>query len=196
MIDGRGRRRIAGAAAALGTAALLLGAAALLLGAPAARRSHGTYGAIPSWIPKSNVTVGRIVTATPAHPWLAIEGDTVRVELAAGATMMTSVGPQVPEEGQFPVPQTTPCRFVVTFAAVHGSIPLSRRAFSFLSEHGHGTAARVALRGGGRLPSRITSGAPVTLSVSARLPTGNGELRWAPDGTAPVASWDFDVEID
>ncbi len=136
------------------------------------------------------------MTATPQRPWLAIEGDTVRVRLSAGRTLMTSVGPAVPKEGEFPVPQTSPCRFVVTFASVHGSIPISHNAFSFLSEHGKTTQAHVTLRGGGRLPSKITAGDPVTLNVSATLPTGNGQLRWTPDGRTPVVAWDFDVEID
>ena len=42
-----------------------------------------------------------------------------------------------------------PCRFTVTLAAVHGSIPLSTRDFSFLGEHGERNGARVTLRGGG-----------------------------------------------
>ena len=29
-----------------------------------------------------------------------------------------------------------------------------------------------------------------------RAPTGNGQLRWAPLGGRPVASWDFEAEID
>jgi hypothetical protein len=36
----------------------------------------------------------------------------------------------------------------------------------------------------------------VSLTVSDVLPTGNCRLRWAPEGTTPIVSWDFDVEID
>jgi len=140
--------------------------------------------------------VGRVVTATPSHPWLAIEGDTVDVRLPSGRVLMTSVGPEVPEEGAFPVPKTSACRFVVTFAAVHGSIPVDQRAFEFLSEGGLTTGARVTRVGGGPLPKRIRPGRPVSLNVSAVLPTGNGQLRFTPQGHRPTASWDFDVEID
>jgi hypothetical protein len=54
----------------------------------------------------------------------------------------------------------------------------------------------VILSRGERLPTRVVAGHPVTLTLSAALPTGNGQLRWAPLGGRAVASWDFDVEID
>ena len=170
--------------------------AARVVGTPSARHSTARYGTVPSWLPKAKVRVGRVVTATPSRPRLAIEGDTVDVRLPSGRAMMTSVGPSVPEEGRFPVPQTSPCRFVVTFAAIHGSIPIDARDFSFLSEHGQTRHVHVTLRDGGRPPARIRAGQPVSLAVRATLPTGNGQLRWAPAGSQPTASWDFDVEID
>jgi hypothetical protein len=166
------------------------------VGTPRTEASKAKYGGIPSWLPKATVRVGRVVTATPTHPRLAIEGDTVAVHLPGGRAMVTAVGPQVPEEGAVPVPATSPCRFALTLAAVHGSVPIDSHTFSFLSEHGQLHRARVTLRGGGRPPSRVSAGHPVTVSLSAVLPTGNGQLRWAPLGGRPVASWDFDVEID
>ena len=171
-------------------------AAGTAIGTPSAQASKAKYGGVPSWLPKATVRVGRVVTATPAHPRLAIEGDTVAVRLPGGRAMVTAVGPQVPEEGAFPVPATSACRFAVTLAAVHGSVPIGSHAFSFLSEHGQVHRARLTLRTGGRPPSRVTAGHPVTVRLSAVLPTGNGQLRWAPLGGRPVASWDFEVEID
>ena len=160
--------------------------------------SHHSGGhAAPSWLPRAAVPAGdRVVTATPSRRRLAIEGDTVAVRLPGGRAMVTAVGPAVPEEGQQPIPATSPARFTFTLAAVHGSIPLSSRDFAFLGEHGERNGARVTLRGGGRLPRRVVAGRPVTLTLSAVLPTGNGQLRWAPLGAKPVVSWDFDVEID
>jgi hypothetical protein len=152
---------------------------------------------LPSWLPRAAVPAAdRVVTATPSRPRLAIEGDTVALRLPGGRAMVTAVGPAVPEDGQQPVPATSPCRFTVTLAAVHGSIPLSSRDFSFLGEHGKRNGARVTLRGGGRLPRRIVAGRPVTLTLSSVLPVGNGQLRWAPLGARSLVSWDFDVELD
>lgn len=166
------------------------------VGTPSARASKASYGGIPSWLPRAKVPVGRIVTATPAHHRLAIEGDTVAVHLPGGRVMMTAVGPDVPQEGKPPVPATSPCRFLVTFAAVHGSIPIASHAFSFLGEHGQVHGARLSVRGATPVPRRIVAGHPVTLILSAVLPTGNGQLRWSPLGGKPIASWDFEVEID
>jgi len=149
------------------------------------------------WLTRAAVPAADpVVTATASRPRLAIEGDTVAVRLRSGRAMVTAVGPAVPEEGQSPVPATSPCTFTITLAAVRGSIPLASRDFTFLGEHGARNGARVTLRNGGRLPRRIVAGRPVTLKVSAVLPVGNGQLRWTPSGARPTVSWDFDVEID
>jgi hypothetical protein len=158
--------------------------------------SGGRYGQIPSWLPKAKVQVGRVVTASAAHPWLAIQGDTVDVDLAGGRVAATAVGPVVPEEGRFPVPKTSPCSFTVTFTAASGVVPLSARSFTFLDELGHLHQPKVTAIGGGALPARVLPGQTISLVVSGVLPTGGGRLRWAPAGTKPVVSWDFDVEID
>lgn len=163
-------------------------------GAPA--HNSAKYGGFPSWLPRPKVRVGRLVTASAAHPWLAIEGDTVRVVLASSRALVTAVGPNVPEEGGFPVPRTTPCSFVVTFARPSGAIPLNPAAFTILDELGHLHHPHVSVTGGGPVPSQIASGRTISLEVSAVLPTGSGELSWSPDGGRPIASWDFDVEID
>ena len=154
------------------------------------------YGGIPSWLPAPSQSVGRIVQATAAHPWLAIEGDSVRVHLAAGQVLVTAVGPQVPEEGQFPVPATTPCTFTVTFTAASGSVPVNPAAFTALDEQGRLHRLSVRVRGGGAVPATVAPGHTVTLLMTVVLPTGSGTLRWTPSGTQPIVSWDFDVEID
>jgi hypothetical protein len=206
---GRARRlgprrtvRLAGASLAL----VLIAAAGVLLirngasaarGGPVARSgSAAKYGGIPSWLPKAKVPVGRIVKASPAHPVLAIQGDTVSVHLARGGVLATAVGPSVPEEGRFPVPATSPCTFIVTFAATSGLIPLSATAFTFIDGFGHVRHPRVTAMGGGAPPRQVLPGRTVSLRVHDVLPTGDGGLAWAPDGGRPIVSWDFDVEID
>lgn len=148
------------------------------------------------WLPAPATPVGRVVTASPAHPWLAIEGDTVRVLLARGHAMATAVGPAVPEEGQFPVPATSPCTFTITFADVSGTVPLSPAAFTILDRLGKLHHPQVTVQSGRPVPAEVTAGAPLALTVKAVLPTGGGQLRWTPQGASPVVSWDFDVEID
>jgi hypothetical protein len=158
--------------------------------------SKEKYGGLPSWLPKAKVQVNRIVSASPGHPALAIQGDSVRVGLAQGHLLATAVGPETPEQGKFPVPATSLCTFVVTFSSVSGTIPISQRAFAFLDEDGHVRHPRVTALDGGPAPSAITPGRPVSLKVYDVLPTGDGGLTWTPTGDKPAVAWDFDVEID
>jgi hypothetical protein len=155
----------------------------------------GTYGGLPSWLPKSTVKVGRVVSASAAHPKLAIQGDTVAVTLADGHVLATAVGPVVPEEGEFPVPATSPCRFTVTFTRAAGVVPVSPATFTILDEQGQLHHPRVIARGGGKAPATVGQ-QTVTIVIKAVLPTGSGELRWSPGPGKPVVSWDFDIEID
>ena len=139
--------------------------------------------------------VGRIVQASAAHPWLAIEGDTVSVRLARGRTLATAVGPAIQWRGRFPVPATTPCAFTITFTATSGEVPVRDGVLTIVDEYGHVHHPRVTATHGGSPPARVAAGRPVSLTVRDVLPTGNGQLRWAPGTARPVVSWDFDVEI-
>jgi hypothetical protein len=158
---------------------------------PAAR-----YGGLPSWLPKAKVPVNRVLDASPRHAVLTIQGTTVSVSLTHGRMLATAVGPSVPEDGRFPVPPTSPCTFVVTFAHVSGALPLSPRAFTLLDEYGHIRHPRVTSMDGGPPPTRIVPGRPLSLKIYDVLPTGDGGLTWAPYGGRPLVSWDFNVEID
>jgi hypothetical protein len=158
--------------------------------------SKGKYGKLPSWLPKSKVPVGRVVQASEAHPKLGIEGDTIIVHVGNAQVDVTTVGPQVPEEGKFPVPATSPCAFDVTFAKASAAIALRDTDFTVLDELGHLHFLRITERGGGQPPASVRPGQTVTLVMRAVLPTGSGTLRWSPQSPKPVASWDFDVEID
>jgi hypothetical protein len=158
--------------------------------------SSTKYGGLPSWLPKSTVPVGRVVSASSAHPKLAIEGDTVAVTLTSGHVLATAVGPVVPEEGEFPVPATSPCSFTVTFTRAAGTVPIRPATFTILDEQGQLHHPRVMARGGGRSPGTVGAGQTVTIVIKDVLPTGAGTLRWSPGSGKPVVSWDFDIEID
>jgi hypothetical protein len=154
------------------------------------------YGGIPKWLPKAKVPVNRVVTATTTKPALAIQGDAVWVHLNHGRVLATAVGPRVPEEGEFPVPATSPCTFVVTFASASGVVPIRPSAFTVVDDLGHLHHPEVTALDGGPPPRRVPSGRSLSLRVHEVLPTGNGGLSWAPHGGRPIATWDFDVEID
>ncbi len=153
-------------------------------------------GGLPSWLPKSTLPVNRVVAASAAHPQLAVEGDAVEVDLSGGEVRATAVGPNVPEEGEQPVPATSPCTFVVTFTAAEGVVPLAASEFSILDEQSHLHHPHITTASGGTVPKSVSPGRTLSLLVSDVLPTGNGQIRWAPQGSTPIVAWDFDVEID
>ncbi len=169
-------------------------------GSSATTRSAARYGGLPRWLPRPTVPVGRLQHASGAHPVLAIQGDSVSVDLPSGHVLATVVGPEVPEEGRFPVPTTSACTFVLTFAHVSGAIPLNAAAFTLIDELGHVRHPRVTAMGGGPPPAWILPGRPLSLTLYDVLPTGNGSLAWSPAGGPPrgrsLVAWDFDVEID
>ncbi len=156
----------------------------------------GQYGYIPSWIPQSTIPVSRIVTASAAHPSLAIQGDTVRVELPRGQVLATVSGPNTPEQGRFPIPRTTSCTFMASFTGARGVVPLDPSGFTTFDEEGHFHSLEVKVVGGGPVPARVAPGHTLTLTMHAVLPTGQGRLIWAPAAGQPIVEWDFDVEID
>jgi hypothetical protein len=164
---------------------------------PPVKTSGKTYGYIPAWLGRPKVPVGRVVTATPSHPWLAVQGDTVRVELPNARVLATVVGPAVPEEGEVPVPKTTLCTFTVTLTSASAPIPIRPRQFAAIDEEGVLHTLKVQSLDGGPPPSQVTPGKTVGLKISSVLPTGGGRLLWAPmEGSRAPVQWDFDVEID
>jgi hypothetical protein len=163
---------------------------------PPERPAAAKYGGLPAWLPKATIPVDRVAQASPAHPWLAIEGDTVSVHLTASHVLVTAVGPAVPATGQFPVPSTSPCTFTVTFTGASGVILLRASDFPIVDELGLLHWPRVTAQGGRPLPANIDPGQKVTLILNAVLPTGNGTLRWTAGTASAVVSWDFSVEVD
>jgi hypothetical protein len=160
--------------------------------------AHGAdrYGGIPSWLPKATVPVGRVLRASAAHPVLAIQGDTVSVAVGRARVRATAVGPAVPEEGRFPVPETSPCTFVVTFTRASTALPLRPGDFTLIDELHHVHHPRLTALDGGAPPRRVAPGRTVSVKVRAVLPTGDGGLEWAPGTRRPLVAWDYVVEID
>lgn len=159
-------------------------------------RSSAKYGGLPSWLPKPKTHVNRLLTASAAHPVLSIQGVTVAVDLSGGRVLATAAGPEVPEDGHFPVPQTSPCTFIVTLSSASGTVALDPARFTFVDDFGHVHHPRVTALHGGALPQSVPPGKTVSLKLYSVLPTGDGGLEWAPDGGRALVAWDYTVEID
>jgi hypothetical protein len=155
-----------------------------------------TYGSLPSWLPHSITPVGRVVQASAAHPWIGIGGDTIVVHIAGQSVDASMVGPQVPRQGVFPMPKTSPCTFIVSLTHASGSIPLNPSDFLIVDQRGrlHRTVVHAA---DGRAPMRsVSRGHTTTIRLDTVLPTGPGEVVWTTNGRTPIVSFEFVTEID
>ena len=158
--------------------------------------STARYGGLPAYLPKPKVPAHRMLTATPRHAVLTVEGDTVEVELPGARGRATVVGPDVPDKDQGTFQDTARVSFDVTFAAVRGSLPLARSAFTVTDELGAIHHPRLSARHGGRAPAIAPRGTPITIRLRTTLPIGNGRVQYRPVGRRALASWDFDSETD
>jgi hypothetical protein len=141
------------------------------------------------------VAVHRVVEASAAHPQLGVEGDTMAVMASRGRVSATMVGPDDTIQGQYPPPKTTPCTFVLTLTNAQGTVPINPADFTILDEEGNLYHPKVSMAGGPP-PSTAPINSQVILNIKEVLPTGSGQLRWAAGAAAPVALWDYSVEID
>ncbi len=155
------------------------------------------YGSIPAYLrDKQAAPANQVLSATAAHPAVAIQGISVVLHLAHGSALATAVGPDVPDRIQGSAALHTPATWDLTFANVHGTIPISPKLFTITDEQGMLLLPRVSVVGGGPLPTTVPAGRPFTLRLETVVSVGDGKLRYAPAAGPWLAKWDFDVETD
>lgn len=161
------------------------------------KTSDSKYGSIPTDLRnKQAAPANQVLSASAAHPAIAIQGNSVVLHLAGGSALATVVGPEVPDRIQGSADLHTPATWDLTFAEVHGTVPISRRLFTITDEQGMLLSPRLSVVGGGQLPRTVPAGRPFTLQLRTVVSIGDGKLRYAPSGGAWLAEWDFDVETD
>lgn len=159
--------------------------------------ANAKYGGIPTGLQgKQAPPPNQVLSASADHPAIAIQGNSVALHLAGGSALATAVGPDVPDRIQGSADLHTPATWDLTFANVHGTVPISRRMFTITDEQGMLLLPRVSVVGGGPLPASVPAGRPFTVQLSTVVSVGDGKLRYAPSGGAWLAEWDFDVETD
>ena len=167
-------------------------------GHPAASPSTSIhFGAYPSYLPRSTVNYhsDTVLTGTVQRPALTNEGDGVEVKTPDWSVLVTVSGPQVPGEGlPYQAPSTT-CTWVVTMSGATGSVPVSTADFTSIDDLNHVYWPQF-VKGQPRPPTVLRPGMKVTFELRAAMVTGEGLMRWAPDGRKIVAKWDFVVEND
>ncbi len=209
---GGGRAFRPGPRTALGLGVALVAALAVLVVGVGSGGGHGagggqvtSYGHLPKWLPKLNTAAPKLEVATAGKPILSeAQGYTVRAMPAGGgATDVTAVGPQIPnwvasyvQSGVWPAAKPVPGTFVVTLAAVRGSVPLSASAFTVLTNAGRIVHPKVTVMGGGALPADLRSGQHLNLKLTAPVLEGAGSIRWAPSGNRVLVGWIYELELD
>ncbi len=161
----------------------------------------GSKTGVPGWIPRDTLPTERIVTATPSHPQLAIQGISVQLDLPSGSTLATLNGPLYNNKYVGSNDPAIPAQFVLSFSNVHGTIPIADHDFTILDQFGNNLVPEIQVKGGGALPKQVAFGQTLTLVMGTIIPAGDGSIAYNPTGFAkaghkPLVGWDFIVEDD
>jgi hypothetical protein len=162
---------------------------------PAASSSR--YGGYPTFLPSSTLHYrsDTVLTGTVKRPALTSQGDAVEVKTPGWNVLVTVAGPQVPGEGlPYQAPATT-CTWVVTMSGATGPVPVSPSDFSAIDDENN-VYRPAFVPGQPKPPPVLHPGQAVRFELRAVEATGEGLMRWAPDGRNIVAKWDFVVEND
>jgi hypothetical protein len=157
----------------------------------------GPLGAYPSFLPRDtlNYHSDAVLVGTVQRPALTNQGDGVEVKTAHWSVLITVAGPQVPGEGLPYQAPTTTCTWVVTMSRATGTVPVTLGDFSTIDALSNVYLPEFVP--GQPLPPRVLRpGTRMSFELRAVMPTGEGLMRWAPDGRNIVAKWDFIVEND
>jgi hypothetical protein len=155
------------------------------------------FGGYPSFLPRNtlNYHSDTVLTGTVERPALTSQGDGVEVKTSAWSVLITVTGPQVPGEGlPYQAPSTT-CTWVVTMSDATGSVPISLADFSSIDDLDRVYWPKF-VAGQPQPPKILRPGMKVSFELRVAEATGEGLMRWAPDGNNIVAKWDFVVEND
>jgi hypothetical protein len=150
-----------------------------------------------SWLPKQQLDhpVDRTVTGTVANPGLTVNGGYVQVKTPTFSALAVVNGPVVPGEGLPVIQQFTTCTWTISLSHVKGTVPISVADFDSIN-HLQTVYTMTLVPGQPPLPTSLHTGQSLSFEVRAVMPTGEGLMRWAPDGNNIVAKWDYQVEND
>ena len=156
-----------------------------------------TFGAYPSYLPKDSLNYGSdaVLTGTIQRPALTNEGDAVKAKTSQWSVLVTVSGPQVPGEGLPYQATETTCTWVVAMSGATGTVPISPSDFSSIDQDNN-VYHPVLVPGQPKPPKVLNPGGKVSFELRAVEATGEGLMRWAPNGRNIVAKWDFVVEND
>lgn len=152
-------------------------------------------GAVP--VPTAGTTPPP-ATARPGHPAVLAMGDRVVATERSGSTVLAeALGPQqdstnpiIPTPGK--PPPSTPATIQLQVRNT-GRTPTTVRTSELNSRDDTGAVIRLAPVG----PSSVTiaPGRQATVTVRGTFQSSSAQVTWSPGG-APIAVWDFTIELD
>jgi hypothetical protein len=150
-----------------------------------------------SWLPKQQLDhhVDQTIAGSVAHPGLTVNGGDVQVKTPTFSVLAVVNGPVVPGEGLPVVQNYTTCTWTISLDHVRGTVPVSVADFDSI-DYQQTVFKLTLVPGQPPLPTALHSGQSLSFEVRAVMPTGEGLMRWAPDGNNIVAKWDYQVEND
>ncbi|SER66719.1 hypothetical protein SAMN05443377_10583 [Propionibacterium cyclohexanicum] len=192
-------RRAAGAVLAAGllsaAAAGCAAASSPAATSPSEQRVQLASRSLPSYLP-SGSTGNQLIAGTAATPAVSMQGVAVRVVLKDNSSVVTNVvGPDVDRTSGDPEASSVDCGFTLSFQQASAPIPLDLATVTATDDAG-GIHHLELAPGQGAPPATINPGQTLTVKVHAWLPSGEGLIRWAPDGRHVAAVWDYIAEID
>jgi hypothetical protein len=150
-----------------------------------------------SWLPKQQLDhpVDQTIAGSVAHPGLTVSGGYIQVTTPTFSALAVVNGPVVPGEGLPVVQRFTTCTWTISLSHVRGTVPISVADFDTI-DHLQTVYKLALVPGQPSLPVALHTGQSLNFKVRAVTPTGEGLLRWAPNGNNIVAKWDYQVEND
>ena len=181
----------------LSTAAMLLAASIAVVSgcsvasdAPQPGADSG-IGAWPTFLPSP--THAGPAQGSVADPAMSYAGSPVVIDLGHGTLTVNVQGPSYPADTKVGADQV-PCTFTVVLSEASQAANLDTARFDVLDHAGTVHVLRPV--SGRTTPAAVQPGRTITLHLVATVPTGEGLLRYAPDGTKTAASWDYVAETD
>jgi hypothetical protein len=150
-----------------------------------------------SWLPKQQLDhpVDQTIAGSVSHPGLTVNGGYVHVTTPTFSALAVVNGPVVPGEGLPVVQRFTTCTWTISLSHVKGTVPISVADFDSI-DHLQTVYKLALMPGQPPLPVALHTGQNLSFKVQTVMPTGEGLIRWAPDGNNIVAKWDYQVEND
>ena len=167
---------------------LLSGCAA----APAATSSAAGIGEWPSFLPTP--TAAGLAHGSAADPAMSYAGSPVIVAIGDAEVLVDLEGPSYPADTKVGA-DSVHCTFRVTLSGATAGVDLAGAAFDLLDNAG--TVHELVVNPATPLPKVVRPGRTVELTLTTTVPSGEGFVRFYPDGGPDAAAgWDYVAETD